>query len=139
MGRLGTMDMGRKLGAVPPFWGRGPGSLSSTLSLGSRPTFLPSDILIHRAIWPQQIWAENWGLCPFRRGVPGSPSNTMWPGPRPTYLPSFIWIHLTVWPQNPNRFTNGRPKTVTRGRNEKFSINNSPIRRFKWCKRCAHT
>jgi len=22
-------------------------------------------ILIHPAIWPQQTWAENWGLCPF--------------------------------------------------------------------------
>jgi len=24
--------------------------------------------LIHAAIWPQQIWAENWGLCPFWGG-----------------------------------------------------------------------
>jgi len=22
---------------------------------------MPSGILIHAAIWPQQIWAENWG------------------------------------------------------------------------------
>jgi len=26
------------------------------MSFGSRPTFLPSGILIHRAIWPQQIY-----------------------------------------------------------------------------------
>jgi len=57
-------------------------------------------ILIHPAIWPQQIWAENWGdgLCPFEGRV-GSSSNTMWPGPRPTSVPSCILIHLTVWPQ----------------------------------------
>jgi len=28
-------------------------------------TSLPRGILIHPAIWPQQIWAKNWGLCPF--------------------------------------------------------------------------
>jgi len=27
--------------------------------------------LIHAAIWPQQIWAENWGLCPFGAGELG--------------------------------------------------------------------
>jgi len=26
-----------------------------------RPSSIPSDILIHAAIWPQQVWAENWG------------------------------------------------------------------------------
>ena len=87
--------------------------------------------LVH-AIWPQQIWAENWGLCPFGGGVAGSPSNTMWPVLRPTCscMPSFILIRPTVWPQCTNvadrqtdrttvrwhtanvyRFTNGRPKT----------------------------
>jgi len=70
----------------------GAGSPSNTMSLGSRPTFLPSAILIHRAIWPQQIWAENWG------GGPGFLSNTMWPGPRPTCMPSFVLIHPAVWP-----------------------------------------
>jgi len=30
---------------------------------------MPSTILIHPAIWPQQIWAENWGAMPlWRRG-----------------------------------------------------------------------
>jgi len=32
---------------------------------------MPSGILIHTAIWPQQIWAENWGLCPFGEGELG--------------------------------------------------------------------
>jgi len=55
------------------------------MSLGSRPTFLPHGILIHQAIWPQQLWAENWGQAVplWGRGA-GSPSNTIWPGPRPT-------------------------------------------------------
>ena len=36
---------------------------------GSRPTLVLSGILIHPAIWPQQIWAKNWGGCaPFGRG-----------------------------------------------------------------------
>ena len=76
--------------AVPLFrWGfRTP---SNTMSLWPRPTSLPSSILIHPAIWPQQIWAENWGdgLCLFEGGA-GLPSNTMWPGPRPTCVPSCI-------------------------------------------------
>jgi len=62
---LATIDMGRKLVALPPFGGGGTWSPSNTMSLGSSATFLPSGILIHPAIWPQQIWAENWGLCPF--------------------------------------------------------------------------
>jgi len=76
-----------------------------------------SGILIHPAIWPQQIWAENWEMCPFRGAGAGSPCNTMWPGPRPTCMPSFILIHLTVWPQYTNVterqtdcFTNSCPK-----------------------------
>jgi len=24
---------------------------------------MPSAILIHPALWPQKIWAENWELC----------------------------------------------------------------------------
>ena len=68
---------------------------------GPRPTSIPSGILIQSAIWPQQTWAENWGLCPFGEGA-GSPSNTTWPGPRPTSMPSFILIHPTVWPQYTN-------------------------------------
>jgi len=57
----------KRVGAtVAPFaGGRGAGSPSNTMSLELRPTSVPSDILIHPAIWPQQIWAKNWGLRPF--------------------------------------------------------------------------
>jgi len=92
--------MGQKLGGSTTFWGRGAASLSDTMSLGLRPTSLPSGILIHPAIWPQQIWAENWGgLCPFGGGGAGSPSGTMWPGLRRTSMPSRILIHPAIWPQ----------------------------------------
>ena len=74
--------------APPPFWGGRTGSPSNTMSLGAKPTSLPSGILIHPAIWPQHIWVKNWGLCPLGGGGAGSPSNTMWPGPRPTCLPA---------------------------------------------------
>jgi len=59
---LATIDVGRKLVAVPLFFGGGgDGSPSNTMWPGLRPTFLPSDILIHPAVWPQQTWAEKWG------------------------------------------------------------------------------
>jgi len=45
--RLATIDVDRKL-----FWG-GAGSPSNTMSPGPRPTFVPSGILIHPAVWPQ--------------------------------------------------------------------------------------
>ena len=96
--------MGRKLGrGLAPFCG---GELraspSNTKSPGLRPSSIPSGVLIHGAIWPQQIWAENWGLCPSGLGRAGSPSNTMWPGTRPTSLTSFVLIRPTVWPQCTN-------------------------------------
>ena len=62
--------MGQNLGALP-LLGVGAWSPSNTKSPGLRPTFIPSGILIHPAIWPQQIWAENWGLCPFGEGKVG--------------------------------------------------------------------
>ena len=40
-------------GALAPFWGGGAVFPSNTMSLGSRPIFLPSGILNHGAIWPQ--------------------------------------------------------------------------------------
>ena len=70
-------------GSAPPFWERGAGSPSNTMSLGTRPTSLPIGILIHPAIWPQQTWAKNWGLCPFGGGGAGYPSGAMWLGLRP--------------------------------------------------------
>jgi len=50
--RLVTIHVGRKLGALP-FFGGGAGSQSNTMWPGPRPTFLPSGILIHPAIWPR--------------------------------------------------------------------------------------
>jgi len=101
--RLATIEMGRKLGrGLRPLFGRGAGSLSNTESPGLRPSSMPIGTLIHVAIWPQQIWAENWGLCPFRGGGGGSPSNTVWPGSRPTCMSSFVLICSTVWPQHTN-------------------------------------
>jgi len=35
---------------------------------GPRPTFIPSGILIHPAIWIQQVLAENWGGCACFQG-----------------------------------------------------------------------
>jgi len=99
--RLATIDMGRKLWAVPLFTGIWISHLN-TVSPRPRPTCVPSGILIHPAIRPQQTWAENCGggCAPFfGGGGSGSPSNTMWPGPRPTSIPSCILIYLAVWPQ----------------------------------------
>jgi len=92
--RLAAIDMGRKLGSVPLFGGAG--SARNTMWPGPRPTSMPSAILIHPAVWPQHIWAENWGALPLWGGGAGSPSNGMWPRPRPTCMPSFILIHPTV-------------------------------------------
>jgi len=97
--RLATIDMDRKLGAVPRFWGAG--SPSNTMSLG-------------RGLPPYQV--VSWCLCPFGHNRHGpktggcvplffwgggavSPSNIMSPGPTPASVPSGILIHPTVWPQ----------------------------------------
>jgi len=98
--RLATIEIGRKLGTVHPFL-RQSWAPSNTMSSGTRPTSIPSGILIYPALWPQRTWAENWGLCPFW-GSCVSPSNTMWPGPSPICMPSFILIRPTVWPQYTN-------------------------------------
>jgi len=47
-----TIDMGRKLGALPPFGGGGAGSPSNTMWSGPRPTCVPSFILFHPTLWP---------------------------------------------------------------------------------------
>ena len=57
-------------GALSPF-GEGAVSPFNTKSPGSRRSSIPSDILIHAAIWPQQIWAENWGVAPLGKGELG--------------------------------------------------------------------
>jgi len=57
-----------KIGVCAPFL-VGAGSPSNTMWPGPRPTFVPSGILIHPPVWPQQTWAENWGAVPlWRRG-----------------------------------------------------------------------
>jgi len=69
------------------------------MSPGSRPTSIPSSIVIHPAVWPQQTWAENWGAAvSLFWGGTGCPSNTIWPGPRPISVASGILIHPAVWP-----------------------------------------
>jgi len=55
---------GPKIEELCSCFGGGAGSPCNTLWPGPRPTFVPSAILIHPAVWPQQTWAENWGrLC----------------------------------------------------------------------------
>jgi len=41
--------------AVVPLWVGGAGSPSNTMSLGPRPTSVPSGILIHETVWPQYM------------------------------------------------------------------------------------
>ena len=62
--RLARIEMDQKLGALRLLLGERAGYPSNTMWLGLRPTFLPSGILIHSAIWLQQIWAENWEAPP---------------------------------------------------------------------------
>jgi len=66
---LATIDMGRKLGGLL-FWG-GAGSPSNTVSLGPRPTSLPSGILIYPAICDNRYGLKIRGLCPFGEGQLG--------------------------------------------------------------------
>ena len=50
--RLATIDMNLKLGALSLGRG-GAGSASNTMLPGPRPTFVPSGISIHLAVWSQ--------------------------------------------------------------------------------------
>jgi len=79
---------------VPPY----------TMSLGPRSTSVASGILIHPAVWPQQTWTENWGLCPYWGGEvdPHLTNTNSVSGAEATTTPSFILIHPTVWPQYTN-------------------------------------
>jgi len=113
--RLATIDMGQKEGLLCPFRGE-TWSPSNTMRPGPRSTSVPSGILIHPAVWPQQTWAGNWGSGPFGRGA-GSLSNTMWPGPRFTCMSSFILIHPTVWPQ----YTNVTDRQTEQTNNERIA------------------
>jgi len=51
--RLATIDMGRKEGYCAPSRGSWI-HIYITVSPGRRPTSVPSGILIHPAVWPQQ-------------------------------------------------------------------------------------
>ena len=55
-------------GRAVPLLG-GAATPSNTTSPGPTFTSVPSDILIHSAIWPQQTWAENWGYAPLGDGL----------------------------------------------------------------------
>jgi len=64
-----------------------------------------SGILIHLAIWPKEIWAENCGGCaPLGEGEMGIHLTQCGQGRGlpACQLPSFILIHPTVWPQYTN-------------------------------------
>jgi len=82
-----------------------------------RPTFVPSFILIHPAVWLQQTWTSDCtDACKacarkFRRWKVAVPLSVgqlnlhltqCGRGPRPNCVPSFILIRPTVWPQCTN-------------------------------------
>jgi len=69
--RLTTIDMGRKVEGVVSLSVGGTGCPSTTISPERSPTSVPSGILIHTVVWPQQTWVENWGLRPFSGGELG--------------------------------------------------------------------
>jgi len=97
--RLATTDLGRKLGRLCPCFG-GAGSPSSTMWPGSRPTSLPSGILMHPADGHNRHGPKiGEGSAPYWGREAGSPSNTMLLGSRPTSLPRSTLIHPAIWPQ----------------------------------------
>jgi len=93
---LATIDVGRKVGAVPVF--RGARSPSNNIVwaeafLRTKWYLDPSSCLATTARhWPKL------GAVPLWRRA-GSPSNTMSPRPTSTSLPSGILIDSAVWPQ----------------------------------------
>jgi len=50
-------------GTAEPFTMGRAGAPSNTMSPALRPTSVPSGIMIHQAVWPQQTWAEKWGTA----------------------------------------------------------------------------
>jgi len=64
---------------------------------GPRSTSVPSGVLIHPAVWPQQTWTETGGTVPLLGGA-ATPSNTS-PVLRFISVPSGILIHPAIWPQ----------------------------------------
>ena len=98
--RVATVDMGRKLGAMPPFWGSGemgPHLTQCRLGRGqpcNKWHLDPSSPLTTIGIGQKSV-----GYAPFRGRGSGSLSNTMSPGPRPTSIPCGILIRPAVWTQ----------------------------------------
>jgi len=89
-------------------------SASNTMLPGPRPTIVPSGILILLAVWPQQTWVENSGLCPlFGEGELGPHLAQLYVALAEAYL-------HTKWHLDPSnrlatihqRTCNGRPKTA---------------------------
>ena len=93
------------------------------LRLSNTREYIPSSILIHPALWPQQTWPENWGCVLFSLRGAGFQSKQMWPGPRPTSVPNFILIHPTVWPQ----YTNVTDRQDRQARQPSDSIQGEPF------------
>jgi len=97
---------GPKIGGLPPFWEGGAGSQSNTTSLGSRPTSIPSGILIHRAIGHNRYGPKIGGCVPVGEGDLGP--------------------HLTQCGQGrglpDDRFTNGRPKIHTNCETRSYKV-----------------
>ena len=83
-----------KIGGCAPFRGEQRNPIQHNVAWA-----VPSGILTHPAVWPQQTWPKNWVGVPFFLAVSGSPSNTKSPGPRPTSIPSAILVDPVVWPQ----------------------------------------
>ena len=124
---FGHNTHGPKIGGLCHFSHGGTGFPRLTMLPGPRPTFVPIGILIHPAIWPQWIWAENWGCAPF--GGAGShitqcgrclppcqvSSSSIQPFGHntPTLQADRQTEHdrQTVRQDKANRCTNGRPKT----------------------------
>ena len=56
-----TIEKAKNCGEGALLVGAGAGSPYNAMWPGPRPIFVPSGVLIHPAVWPQQIWAELFG------------------------------------------------------------------------------
>jgi len=64
---------------------------------GPRPTSVPSCILIHPDVWPQETWSKIWGCAPLEEGG-GFPFNTIWRRTMPTSVTNFNFVWLQQAP-----------------------------------------
>jgi len=84
--RFAAIDMGGKVrGCYAPFRGGccafgGAWFPSNTVWPGPRPTFLPSDILIHPTIWPQYRQTDMTDNGPIAQGEPSPKMMLFWGG-----------------------------------------------------------